>query len=75
MKSQFTISLVGYTFGGLLAFLSAIRYYVIWPDMDRALFYSLIGVMIMALSWCYSKIKKLQIDLQAVEEYLADKSQ
>ena len=47
------VSIVGYLFGGLFALLSAIRYFVVWPDMDRAIVYTTIGLLICA--WAYER--------------------
>lgn len=66
-------SLVGYGIGGAFALLSAVRYFLLWPDTDRAIVYVLIGFMICGLAWLYDKQLRLNNKLSAVEEYLADK--
>jgi hypothetical protein len=46
---------VGLAFGLGILVGSFLRYFVIYPDYDRALVYSLIGIIIILLSWVYSK--------------------
>lgn len=75
MKQQFTLTIISYVGGFLFSLLSAIRYYVIYTDLDRAVVYTLIGIIIMALGFLYQKVRKLEIDEQQVEEYLAEKSE
>lgn len=38
---------------------SAIRYYLLFPDLDRLIAYSVIGVLIIGLGWCHKSIAKL----------------
>ena len=73
MKQHTTIAITGVILGGLFSLLSAIRYYVIYPDTDRAIVYVVIGGLIICVSWLYERTRQLQNTLDAVEEYLASK--
>jgi len=64
-------SLAGFMFGFFFSIFSAIRYFVIYPDMDRALVYVLIGVIIIAISYLYDKTQKLNYEVLAIGDYLA----
>jgi len=59
-------------FGGIFAISSWLRYFVLYPDLDRALVYGLLGVVIIAISYFYSLIVNLTNTLYDVEVYLAD---
>ena len=72
MKKPSTWSLVGYVVGFLFSLFSAVRYFLIWPDLDRAIVYTLIGVIIMALSWLYNRQLNLSNTVTAIEDYLAE---
>ena len=66
--------------GGL--FLTAgigFRYFILYPDLDKALFFGLIGLVIVAVSWNYAgrieldeRIDKLENTLVRVEDYIQD---
>jgi len=67
-------SFIGYMIGTTFSIFSGIRYFVLWPDLDKALVYVLLGLIICGLSWLYDKQKKQGDTLEAIEEYLADQS-
>jgi len=78
---QTNLSLCGTLFGLCIANGSWIRYFILYPDPDKALFFGLIGLMIIAISWNYAGRIQLQKDidrieqtLTSVEEWLADKN-
>jgi len=73
MKQISKWSLLGYVIGGLFAIFSALRYFIVWPDTDKALVYVTIGMLICAVSWLYNKTKSLDNSIEAVEIYLDDK--
>ncbi len=73
MKKISHWSWLGYIIGIAFALLSSIRYFLLWPDMDRALVYVGIGGIICALAWVYNKLQEHQNTLTALEDYLADK--
>ena len=66
------LSLTGMIFGGIFAISSWLRYFVLYPDLDRALVYGLLGVVIIAISYFYNLIINLTNTLYDVEVYLAD---
>ncbi len=53
-------SVVGLIFGFFFSLFFAARYIVYYPDTDRAIVYTLIGLIIMGLSWLYDEITKLK---------------
>jgi len=66
------LSLTGMTFGGIFTISSWLRYFVLYPDLDRALVYGLLGIVIITISYFYSLIVNLTNTLYDVEVYLAD---
>jgi len=67
-----TWTLVGYLIGLSFSALSAIRYFLIYPDLDRALVYTLLGGIICALAWLYNRQLELGNSVTAIEDYLSD---
>jgi len=67
-------SFIGYMIGATFSIFSGIRYFVLWPDLDKALVYVLLGFIICGLSWLYDKQKKQGDTLEAIEEYLVDQT-
>jgi len=74
------LSLAGVIFGLFVACAAGVRYFVLWPDPDKGIFFVLIGLIIIAVSWNYAgrvelqhEIEKLQITLTDVEQYIVDK--
>jgi len=72
MKKQTKWSYVGYVGGAIFIFVALYRYLQLLPDYDRAIVYSVVGVLILCVSWLYNKTKSLGYTLSAIEEYLAD---
>ena len=70
--SNFTF--VGLIAGFLFSLFSGIRYFIAWPDTDKAVVYITIGILIMAVSWLYWKNKELGYTVYGLEEYLANGS-
>jgi len=74
------LSLAGVLFGLFIACSAVVRYFVLWPDPDKGIFFGLIGLIIIAVSWNYAgrvnlleDIEKLQLTLTDVEQYIVDK--
>jgi len=67
------LSMAGIMLGALFTVLSALRYFAIYPDLDKALAYCAIGVLVMAVSFVYGRQRKINDTLLAVEDYLADR--
>jgi len=66
-------SILGYIIGIAFALLSSIRYFLLYPDLDKALVYVGIGGIICGLSWTYNKLVEHENTIEAMSEYLADK--
>ena len=47
--------ILGITF----SLISTIRYYIIYPDLDRFFAYAIMGFLIMFVRWAHSRIDKL----------------
>lgn len=73
LKNHNKLSLIGYLFGSVFAFLSAVRYFVIWPDMDKAIVYVIIGFLICAWSYEHSARWNLANSVSYIEEQLESK--
>jgi len=78
---QTNLSLAGIIFGIFLTFGTWFRYFVLYPDMDKAFFFGIFGLMIIAVFWNYAgriqldkDIKKLEQTLTSVEEWIVDKN-
>jgi uncharacterized membrane protein len=70
-----TWSIMGYLTGTIFILLSAIRYFVVYPDMDKAIAYVVIGILIMAVSWLYNSQLNNSNKITAIEDYLAVRKQ
>lgn len=73
MKRISNWSWLGYIIGLVFSLGSFIRYYIIFPDVDKALVYVGIGFIVCGLAWVYNKLQEQGNTLTALEEYLADK--
>ena len=79
--NQTNLSLAGIIFGIVLTSTTWIRYFVLVPDTDKAIFFGLIGLIIIAVSWNYAgrieldnKINRIEQTLTSIEEWLVDKN-
>jgi hypothetical protein len=70
MKQISKISLVGYLAGAIFIIISSVRYYILYPDLDRFLAYLTIGVLIISVAWLYSKQKSQGNTLDMLEDYI-----
>jgi len=75
------LSLVGVLFGLFMFCCTSIRYFILYPDLDKALFFGLIGLIIIGISWNYAgrielkeNIDRVEQTLTSVEEWLVDKN-
>lgn len=66
-------SLAGMIAGWIFAVTSIMRYDILYPDIDRFVAYTTIGVLIIAVSWLYNKTLNLSNQITAMGDYLADK--
>ncbi len=66
--------------GGLFLTLGVwFRYFILFPDSDKALFFGMIGLLIIVASWNYAgrveldkENKKQDIRIQCIEEFIQD---
>jgi len=65
-------SILGYIIGIVFTLFSGIRYFLLYPDLDRALVYSGIGLIVCGLSWLYNRQLQHSNSIEAISEYLAD---
>ncbi len=56
------------------------RYFVMYPDMDKMLFYTIVGLLIVAIGWLYhlhrediEEIDRLKLEVIEIGNHLADK--
>ena len=64
---QTNLSSCGIMFGIILTITTWIRYFVLYPDLDKALFFGLIGLIIIVISWNYAgriELDNKKIDLK-----------
>ena len=73
------LSLFGVFLGLLIACSAGIRYFILFPDTDKGLFFGLIGLIVIAVAWNYAgrvemqnEIEHLEIVLTDVEQYIVD---
>ena len=66
-------AILGFAAGVVFAIGSFVRYYALYPDMDKALTDILIGGIVCGLAFLYQRQMELSHSVGAVEEYLADK--
>jgi len=63
-------SIIGYIAGFLFSLFSAIRYFIVWPDTDRAIVYVLLGFLICAISWLYNQNLNNCNLIDAIQDHL-----
>ena len=73
MKVNSTLAVFGFLGGLGFGILSAIRYFVVYPDLDRALVYVLVGMLICAVSWVHNRNIGQENRLIAIEDYISDR--
>ena len=69
------LSLAGVIFGLFVAISAGVRYFVLWPDPDKGIFFALIGLIIIAVSWNYAGRVELQHEIEHLEHTLTDVEQ
>jgi enoyl-CoA hydratase/carnithine racemase len=74
MKKISNWSIFGFILGAGFSLFSAIRYFLIYPDTDRALVYVGIGIMVCGMAFLYNRSVEHGNSLKAVEAYLSDKN-
>ena len=67
-------SLLGYLSGITFSLFSGVRYYIFYPDLDRALVYVGLGLVICGLAWLYNRQLELGNSVTAIEDYLSEKN-
>jgi len=67
------LSVIGIISGSVLMLSSWIRYFIIYPDLDKAIIYGTVGVLIIAVAYLYDRLRQAETSLLAVEEYIQDK--
>ena len=66
------LSLVGGIGGIVLMLTSWVRYFVLFPDLDKALAYGIIGALVISVSFLYDRVRDLDNTLFSVEEWIQD---
>lgn len=74
------LSLAGIILGLFLTLGSWFRYFILVPDPDKGLFFGLIGLIIIGVSWNYAgriqlskENEQRDVKLQCLEEFIQDK--
>jgi hypothetical protein len=65
------LSAVGGIGGSALMLSSWLRYFVMYPDLDKAIIYGVVGGLIIAVSYLWDKQVQTNNTLYSVEEWLA----
>lgn len=65
-------SKLGYMFGATFSLASIVRYYVMFPDLDRAFVYGLIGLIICGLAFLYNHQLEQDKSILSMEDYLSE---
>ena len=73
MARMSNLSVVGMIAGAIFTALVGLRYFAIYPDLDRAISYGIIGILTIAVSFLYGRLRELENTLLSVENYLADR--
>ena len=59
-------------FGFLYSLACGIRWFLIYPDFDKAVTGIILGVVIIGVSWIYGELRKLNLETMALGDFLAD---
>ncbi len=68
------LSILGGIAGSVLMISSWIRYFILFPDLDKAIIYGAVGFLIVMVSFLYDHITKINTTLYDVEAYIANES-
>jgi hypothetical protein len=74
MKKISNWSIAGFVVGAVWAIGTFWRYFVMYPDMDRAITYPIIGILICGLAFLYNRTVEQGNSIKAMEAYLSDKN-
>lgn len=66
-------SIVGILAGLTFSIGSFIRYYILYPDLDKAITDVIIGLLICAVSFLYNRLLGQGNNITAIEDFLDDK--
>ena len=66
------LSQIGMLGGFLLFIATGLRYFVLTQDMDKALYFSIIALLIVAVSYLWALLTDTRKVLDQVEVYLSD---
>lgn len=72
MKKISNFTWVGYIIGIAFALFSSIRYFLLYPDLDKALVYVGLGIIVCSIAWVYNRLLEQSNEIEAISEYLAD---
>jgi CDP-diglyceride synthetase len=67
------LSWAGMISGFVFSLYSGLRYWVIYPDEDKAIAYIVIGVLIMSVAYLYGEVTKLKERFEFFEEQVENK--
>jgi len=65
-------SLAGILAGIVWSIGSFIRYYVLYPDVDKVIAYVLLGGVVCGLAWLYDKYLKIISELNEIQDRIVD---
>jgi hypothetical protein len=74
MKKISNLSILGYILGAGFSIFSGIRYFLIYYDLDRALVYVGIGIIVCGLAFLYNRSVQQGRSIEAIENYISDKN-
>jgi len=66
------ISKAGFIAGLIFSIGSFVRYYILYPDLDKAIVYCIIGLGICFASWVYDRLQTHDNELDSIGEYLRE---
>ena len=72
MKFKSNFAIIGIICGFIFSLFSGLRYYVLYTDIDKALVYVGVGVIISVVSYMYERIVSHELDIKAIEDYLSE---
>ena len=72
MKAYTKLGYLGMASGLLFFFASVMRYFIIYPDWDRAIVYSIIGGLISAVAFLYDRQRNIINTIDYIETWMQD---
>jgi len=75
LRLRINFGLGGCIFGAIFGIIAVGRYFILYPDPDRGIVYTIIGFLVIGFSVLYDRVMKNLDIIENLEEYIVDKEE